>query len=180
MVSQSKNKSKCYPPFIWLDLDFNSKFEKKNYHQPKYLISKLRKSHFLGMHIVSTSYSLLFLHFVLTHWNLFFQEIFTLIFTYCTISLKLVLSGNLHFNATVPEFTMEAKQLIEPFIYEWTQKHRGSISAEHGLGFLKKDYIHYSKSPAAVNLMQQIKQVFDPKGILNPYKTLPAPKSTSW
>lgn len=41
-------------------------------------------------------------------------------------------------------------------------KHRGSISAEHGLGFKKANYIHYSKSPEAVHLMKQIKNVFDP------------------
>jgi len=63
--------------------------------------------------------------------------------------------------------------LIEPFLYEWTAKYRGSISAEHGLGFKKRNYIGFSKSQAAVNIMHSIKQVFDPQGILNPYKVLP-------
>lgn len=39
---------------------------------------------------------------------------------------------------------------IEPFVYEWTSAQRGSISAEHGLGFMKADKIHYSKSAEAV------------------------------
>lgn len=47
------------------------------------------------------------------------------------------------------------------------------MSAEHGLGFRKKDVIGYSKPPAALELMRQLKGLLDPKGILNPYKTLP-------
>lgn len=39
---------------------------------------------------------------------------------------------------------------IEPFVYEWTAKHKGSISAEHGLGLMKADKIHYSKPPETV------------------------------
>ena len=74
---------------------------------------------------------------------------------------------------TAPEYSKEVASLIEPFIYEYVSKHRGSISAEHGLGFVKNKYIHLSKSDGAVSLMHQIKSVMDPRGILNPYKTLP-------
>jgi FAD/FMN-containing dehydrogenase len=56
----------------------------------------------------------------------------------------------------------EILQLLEPFIFEWTAKHKGSISAEHGLGFKKPNFIHYSKSPEAVVLMKQLKNLFDP------------------
>ena len=63
--------------------------------------------------------------------------------------------------------------LIEPFIYDWVSKQKGSISAEHGLGFKKREFIYHSKSPAAVNLMATIKKALDPKGIMNPYKVLP-------
>jgi D-2-hydroxyglutarate dehydrogenase len=63
--------------------------------------------------------------------------------------------------------------LIEPYVYEWTSKHRGSISAEHGLGVMKANEIFYSKSPETVALMASIKKLLDPKGILNPYKVLP-------
>ena len=62
---------------------------------------------------------------------------------------------------------------IEPFIYDWTAKYKGSVSAEHGLGFKKRDFIYHSKSQSAVNLMKQIKGLIDPKGIMNPYKLLP-------
>ena len=42
-----------------------------------------------------------------------------------------------------------------------------------GLGFKKRNYMHFSKPPSAIHLMQQIKPIFDPKRILNPYKVLP-------
>jgi len=81
--------------------------------------------------------------------------------------------GNMHLNITGPQYNQEVMDLIEPFLYEWTSSHRGSISAEHGLGFKKRNFIHFSKSDEAIFLMKQIKSVFDPKGILNPYKVLP-------
>ncbi|MGB1907890.1 MAG: FAD-linked oxidase C-terminal domain-containing protein, partial [Spongiibacter sp.] len=45
-----------------------------------------------------------------------------------------------------------------------------SVSAEHGVGLLKKDYLTYSRSAEEVALMRQVKQVFDPAGIMNPGK----------
>ena len=81
--------------------------------------------------------------------------------------------GNLHLNAVAPTLNETVENLLEPFVYEWTAKHKGSISAEHGLGFNKKNYIYYSKSKEAVDLMRKMKIVMDPKGILNPYKTIP-------
>ena len=42
-----------------------------------------------------------------------------------------------------------------------------------GLGFKKRNYMHFSKPPSAIHLMHQIKPIFDPKKILNPYKVLP-------
>ncbi|KAJ7324953.1 hypothetical protein JRQ81_017973 [Phrynocephalus forsythii] len=82
--------------------------------------------------------------------------------------------GNLHLNITTESYSHALLDAIEPYVYEWTSKHRGSISAEHGLGFKKKCFINYSKPREAVLLMQQFKSMLDPKGILNPYKTLPS------
>lgn len=62
---------------------------------------------------------------------------------------------------------------MDPFVYEWVSEHRGSISAEHGLGLMKADKILYSKPKAAVDTMRRIKKALDPNGILNPYKVLP-------
>ncbi|XP_030631201.1 D-2-hydroxyglutarate dehydrogenase, mitochondrial [Chanos chanos] len=81
--------------------------------------------------------------------------------------------GNLHLNITSPSKDPSLLAAIEPYVYEWTSSCQGSISAEHGLGLKKRNYIYYSKSSEAVGLMGDIKAMLDPKGILNPYKTLP-------
>uniref|UniRef100_A0A8C8IYZ2 D-2-hydroxyglutarate dehydrogenase, mitochondrial n=1 Tax=Oncorhynchus tshawytscha TaxID=74940 RepID=A0A8C8IYZ2_ONCTS len=81
--------------------------------------------------------------------------------------------GNLHLNITSPTKDPDLLASIEPFVYEWTARFQGSISAEHGLGLKKRNYIYYSKASLAVALMGNIKIMLDPKGILNPYKTLP-------
>ncbi|KAG7225907.1 hypothetical protein INR49_014335 [Caranx melampygus] len=81
--------------------------------------------------------------------------------------------GNLHLNITSPAKDPSLLGAIEPFVYEWTARCQGSISAEHGLGLKKRNYIYYSKPSQAVALMGNIKAMLDPKGILNPYKTLP-------
>jgi FAD/FMN-containing dehydrogenase len=78
--------------------------------------------------------------------------------------------GNLHLNIIAKNHNLEIEKALEPFIYEITQKYQGSISAEHGLGLMKAPYIGYSKSPEFIKVMHNFKAVFDPKGILNPYK----------
>ncbi|KAF0908906.1 hypothetical protein E2562_030205 [Oryza meyeriana var. granulata] len=81
--------------------------------------------------------------------------------------------GNLHLNILSTKYSDKILAQIEPFVYEWTSKQRGSISAEHGLGLMKAEKIHYSKSSEAVQLMASIKKLLDPNSILNPYKVLP-------
>ncbi|RKP10458.1 D-lactate dehydrogenase 2 mitochondrial precursor [Thamnocephalis sphaerospora] len=81
--------------------------------------------------------------------------------------------GNLHLNITASTYDKRVTDAIEPYVYEWVASHNGSISAEHGLGLMKAHHIGYSKSAAMVNLMQQIKQLVDPNGIMNPYKYFP-------
>ncbi|NQD95895.1 FAD-binding oxidoreductase, partial [Pseudomonas sp. CrR25] len=49
-------------------------------------------------------------------------------------------------------------------------KYDGSISAEHGVGMTKRDYLHYSRSAAEIGYMKAIKAAFDPNGIMNPGK----------
>ncbi|TKY70444.1 D-2-hydroxyglutarate dehydrogenase [Spatholobus suberectus] len=81
--------------------------------------------------------------------------------------------ANLHLNISTPHYDDRILSQIEPFVYEWTSKHRGSISAEHGLGLMKANEIFYSKSRETVQLMASIKNLLDPNHILNPYKVLP-------
>ncbi|CAG8477888.1 12971_t:CDS:10, partial [Dentiscutata heterogama] len=78
--------------------------------------------------------------------------------------------GNIHLNIVSKSYSLEITKLIEPYVYEWTEKHKGSISAEHGLGLMKAGCIGYSKSQKMINIMKQIKQSIDPNGIMNPYK----------
>lgn len=78
--------------------------------------------------------------------------------------------SNLHLNIPVRRYTKEVEDTLEPWVYEWIQQRNGSISAEHGLGIAKKAYIGYSRSENMIRLMKQIKDLYDPKGIMNPYK----------
>ncbi|KAG9202481.1 hypothetical protein G6514_004217 [Epicoccum nigrum] len=78
--------------------------------------------------------------------------------------------ANLHLNIPTRGFSKDVEKTLEPFVYEWVQKRNGSISAEHGLGVTKKPYVGYSKDETMMRLMKQIKDLYDPKGIMNPYK----------
>jgi len=82
--------------------------------------------------------------------------------------------GNLHLNVSTSSFNQKIAELVEPYVFERVASDRGSISAEHGLGQAKARYIHLGKSPLVVSVMRDLKNMFDPKGILNPYKMLPA------
>lgn len=86
--------------------------------------------------------------------------------------------GNLHYNVSPPEgATDEAAFLaMQPDINRLTHDavvaRRGSISAEHGLGQLRRDEAARYKSPVEMSLMRAIKQALDPLGIMNPNKVL--------
>lgn len=80
--------------------------------------------------------------------------------------------GNLHLNIVAKEFQDQVTRVFEPFVYEWVSGQRGSISAEHGVGLMKRDYLGYSKSQEMIGMMRKIKDLFDPRGIMNPYKVL--------
>jgi len=85
--------------------------------------------------------------------------------------------GNVHLNILKPEtldkelFFAQCSE-VSRWVFEIVQRYRGSISAEHGVGLLKRDYLSYSRSAEELALMKQIKQVFDPKGLMNPGKVL--------
>jgi FAD/FMN-containing dehydrogenase len=80
---------------------------------------------------------------------------------------------NLHLNFVTPARNNEIEIQIEPYIYDWTRQHRGSISAEHGVGLIKKKFLHYSQTPESIALMKTIKKAIDPNNIMNPGKVLP-------
>lgn len=83
--------------------------------------------------------------------------------------------GNLHLNILKPESLAKedffAKcAVVNKWVFEIVEKYNGSISAEHGVGMTKRDYLQYSRSPAEIAYMKAIKAVFDPNGIMNPGK----------
>ncbi|MFZ2288851.1 MAG: FAD-binding oxidoreductase [Halopseudomonas yangmingensis] len=83
--------------------------------------------------------------------------------------------GNLHLNILKPEAMSKDEffgkcATVNKWVFEIVQKYNGSISAEHGVGMTKRDYLHYSRSPAEIALMKGVKAVFDPNGIMNPGK----------
>ncbi|KIK71133.1 hypothetical protein GYMLUDRAFT_33265 [Collybiopsis luxurians FD-317 M1] len=80
--------------------------------------------------------------------------------------------GNLHLNIVANAYTPEIQDALEPFIYELVASHRGSVSAEHGIGAMKTHALHYSKSEVSIAWMNKIKAMFDPNGIMNPGKVL--------
>ena len=83
--------------------------------------------------------------------------------------------GNLHLNILKPQ-DMEANEFfakcaeVNDHVFKLTSDMQGSISAEHGVGLIKRDYLQYSRSPEEIETMKALKAVFDPNGIMNPGK----------
>ena len=75
--------------------------------------------------------------------------------------------SNLHLNIATRRYDKKVEKELEPFVYEWIAKRNGSISAEHGLGLAKKNYIGYSRSDTMIKLMKQIKDLYDPVSFSN-------------
>ena len=87
--------------------------------------------------------------------------------------------GNLHLNILKPESLtidefFERCHRINPELFSLIEQRGGSISAEHGVGLLKRDFLPFSRSDTEINLMRELKGVFDPSGIMNPGKLFSA------
>jgi FAD/FMN-containing dehydrogenase len=86
--------------------------------------------------------------------------------------------GNLHYNVQAPEgadmeaFLRELEPKVNTMVYEQVSRYDGSISAEHGVGVLKRDKLEHHKSPVALALMRSIKHALDPQNLLNPGRVL--------
>ncbi len=85
--------------------------------------------------------------------------------------------GNIHYNITQPagadkdEFLKRWKE-VNTVVFAVVKKYGGSISAEHGIGVMKRDLLPTVKDPVALDLMRSLKRMLDPKNILNPGKVL--------
>jgi FAD/FMN-containing dehydrogenase len=86
--------------------------------------------------------------------------------------------GNLHFNVQAPEgadaaaFLREREHEVNAIVYGAVASHGGSISAEHGIGALKRDELPHYKDATALALMHAVKRALDPHGLLNPGRVL--------
>ena len=85
--------------------------------------------------------------------------------------------GNIHYNVSQPVGADKAEFLkhweeVNAAVFAVVKKHGGSISAEHGIGVMKRDLLPSVKDPVALELMHSLKRMLDPKNILNPGKVL--------
>ncbi|WP_296523304.1 FAD-binding oxidoreductase [Rhodoplanes sp.] len=85
--------------------------------------------------------------------------------------------GNIHFNVSQPVGADKAAYLarwddMSDAVFAEVLARGGSISAEHGIGVMKRDYLPRVKDPVALDLMRMLKTALDPKGILNPGKVV--------
>ncbi len=83
--------------------------------------------------------------------------------------------GNLHVNVMKPEEMTKEEFLAhahesDAAMFELVSRHHGSISAEHGVGLLKKDFLRFSRTPVEIEMLRRIKRELDPDGLLNPGK----------
>jgi len=85
--------------------------------------------------------------------------------------------GNLHYNVSQPVGADKAAYLAQwdamnDIVHGLVDEFEGSISAEHGIGRLKRDLLARVKNPVALEVMGALKQALDPRGVLNPGKLL--------
>lgn len=83
--------------------------------------------------------------------------------------------GNLHLNILKPanlskeEFFIFCHEMSEQ-LYSLIEKYQGTVSAEHGIGLLKKGFLSHTRRKTEIDYMQSIKKLFDPNNIMNPGK----------
>ncbi|QRJ65734.1 FAD-binding oxidoreductase [Azospira restricta] len=85
--------------------------------------------------------------------------------------------GNLHYNLSMPEAGdnaafVAAQPAVNRIVHDLVHAHGGSISAEHGIGQLKREELLRYKSPLEMELMRAVKRALDPQGLMNPGKVL--------
>ena len=86
--------------------------------------------------------------------------------------------GNLHYNVQAPAgadaeaFLRDDEKGVNAIVYDMVDQFKGSISAEHGVGSLKRDKLEQHKSPVALDMMRAVKQALDPLNTMNPGRVL--------
>ncbi|WP_374649961.1 FAD-binding oxidoreductase [Dongia sp.] len=80
--------------------------------------------------------------------------------------------SNLHITTSIAYRPGEGMHDVDNVVYACVRDFQGSVSAEHGIGTLKRDYLGYSRTPQEIDVMRRLKAALDPKGILNPGKVI--------
>ena len=83
-----------------------------------------------------------------------------------------VADSNIHICVSTPYGPGEDVHTLDEVVYGVVKDFRGSVSAEHGIGTLKRDYLPFSRAPEELALMRSLKRALDPRGILNPGKVI--------
>lgn len=83
-----------------------------------------------------------------------------------------IADSNLHIAVDIPNRDHDTEHLVDKLVYGLVQEYKGSVSAEHGIGLIKRPYLHCSRSEDEINTMRLLKTLLDPNGILNPGKIL--------
>ena len=80
--------------------------------------------------------------------------------------------GNMHIVALLPGAVEQPGKTMSGIVYRTVKAHGGTISAEHGIGLVKKPYLPLTRSPGELALMRRLKRALDPQGVLNPGKVI--------
>ena len=87
--------------------------------------------------------------------------------------------GNLHYNVQPPAAYAHGDALqtferqVNTVVFDMVDAYQGTISAEHGIGLLRREELARRKPAVALTMMRSIKQALDPHGLLNPGRTVP-------
>lgn len=83
--------------------------------------------------------------------------------------------GNLHIVALSKGASVQPSKAISDIVYATVREFGGTVSAEHGIGLLKKPYLHYTRTEQELALMRRLKRAMDPGNLLNPGKVVDLP-----
>ncbi|MET0345664.1 MAG: FAD-binding oxidoreductase, partial [Casimicrobiaceae bacterium] len=80
--------------------------------------------------------------------------------------------GNMHLLAWVPGAAEQPEDAVDEVVYELVRRHHGTVSAEHGIGTLKRRWLGHARTPEQITLMRTLKHALDPQNLLNPGKVI--------
>jgi FAD/FMN-containing dehydrogenase len=83
-----------------------------------------------------------------------------------------VADSNIHINVAIRDMSDDIKKAVQSLVYSLVSRLGGSISAEHGIGRIKRPYLAMSRTEPELALMATMKHALDPAGILNPGRIL--------